>query len=118
MNYLRGSVTAKKLFKAPCASTPGLPRSRAKSGAKLLNPADDTHNINVTLSKITSSGMIAQHAGPRPAPANVRGGLEGLRQKLAQPLVQQSHQHHPSVSSVTESPTFTIQNDHQFVQAR
>lgn len=82
MNYLGGSVTEEKLFKAPCASVPGLPRSRAKSGAKLPDAADDTHNISVTVSKITSSGAIARHAGPRPAPANVREGSQGLRQKL------------------------------------
>lgn len=97
INYLWGSVTEEKLFEAPHASKAGQPCLRAKSGAELLNPADNSHNINIILSQITSPGIIAQQAGPHPAPASNREGLQGLWQELAQPLVQQSHQYHPSV---------------------
>lgn len=90
---------------------------RAKSGAELLNPADNSHNINIILSKITSPGMIAQQAGPRPAPASNREGLQGLWQELAQPLVQQGHQYHPSTFSIMDSPLSTTQNDPEFVAA-
>lgn len=115
-NYLRGSVTEEKLFKAPCASTPGLPRSTAKSRAKLLNPADDTHNINVTLSKITSSGMIAQR-GATSSSCKCQGRLAGIAAEAGSALGA-TDPSYPSVSSVTESPTLTIQNDHEFVQAQ
>lgn len=117
INYLWGSVTEEKLSEAPCASKAGQPCLRAKSGAELLNPADNSHNINIILSKITSPGMIAPQAGPRPAPASNREGLQGLWQELAQPLVQQGRQYHPSTFSITDSPLSTAQNDPEFVVA-
>lgn len=61
--------------------------------------------------------MIAPQAGPRPAPASNREGLQGLWQELAQPLVQQGRQYHPSTFSITDSPLSTAQNDPEFVVA-